>query len=235
MSIWETVTGAHHPLMRGCAMKPLVVVGAGGHAREILSLVRRINERSPSWNLQGLLVDPQYREGDSLDGVPILGGIEWLRAHPAVSAVTAVGSSVGRAELVDRLSSVGPVHYATLVDPGASVAADARIAPGSQVLAGAVVGAAAQVGRHCILNYGAIVTHECRVADFVSIAPAACLGGRTVLGEGVEVGLGARVLPRLEIAAGVVVGAGAVVTQSVASRSTVAGVPARVLHSGSGS
>ena len=208
-------------------MRPLVVVGTGGHAREILSLVGRINEQSPSWDLQGLLVDPQFRESESLDGVPILGGVEWLSSRSGISAVIAVGSPMGRTEVADRLDAIGPVSYATLVDPDASVAAGAGIAPGSQVLAGAILGAATQIGRHRIVNYGSIVAHECRVADFVSIGPGAALGGRAVLGEGVEVGLGARVLPRLEVAAKAIVGAGAVVTRPVAAGSTVVGVPAR--------
>ena len=216
-------------------MRPLVVVGAGGHALEVLSLVRRVNERSPSWDVQGLVVDPQYRESDDLGGSPILGGIEWVSTQPTFSVVIAIGSSLGRAEVADRLSLLGPMEFATLVDPSAYVADDATIAPGSQVLAGAVVGAGAQVGRHCILNYGAIVSHESRIADFVSIGPAACLGGRTALGEGVEVGMGARVLPRLEVEAHAVVGAGAVVTRSVGARSTVVGVPARDLQSDVGS
>jgi sugar O-acyltransferase (sialic acid O-acetyltransferase NeuD family) len=210
-------------------MQSLLVVGAGGHAREVLSLIGRINDRSPSWVVKGLLVDPQYQLGEELDGVPILGGLESLITHPDAHAVIAVGSSEGRSQIADRLSLMGSVQFATLVDPDASVASNATVAPGSQVLSGAVIGAAAEIGRHCIINYGAIVSHECRIADFVTIGPAACLGGRTSLLEGVEVGIGARLLPRLKVEAGAAVGAGAVVTRSVAADSTVVGVPARAL------
>jgi sugar O-acyltransferase (sialic acid O-acetyltransferase NeuD family) len=211
------------------------VVGAGGHAREVLALVSRINEQTPNWDVKGLLVDPHYQEGDSLDGVPVLGGLEWVGGNPSVELVVAIGSSPGRTEVVGRLGLLGAGQFATLVDPSASVAAGATIAPGSQVLAGAVVGAAAQVGRHCILNYGAIVSHECRIDDFVSIGPAACLGGKTALGKGVEVGMGARVLPRMTVDEHAVIGAGAVVTRPVGAQSTVVGVPAKVLEEGAGS
>jgi sugar O-acyltransferase (sialic acid O-acetyltransferase NeuD family) len=122
------------------------------------------------------------------------------------------------------------VKFATLIHPSASVAARAAIGPGSQVLSGAIVGAAAQIGQHCIINYGVIVSHECRIQDFVSFGPAACLGGKTTLGIGVEVGLGARVLPRTKIDEYAVIGAGAVVTRPVAARTTVVGVPAMALE-----
>jgi sugar O-acyltransferase (sialic acid O-acetyltransferase NeuD family) len=216
-------------------MRPLVVVGAGGHAREVLALISRINEVSPSWDVLGLLVDPEFQEGESLDGVPILGGLEWAGNNSLVELVLAIGASAGRAEVAGRLGLIGAESFATLVDPSASVAAGAMIASGSQILAGAVVGAAAQVGRHCILNYGVIVSHECRLDDFVSIGPGACLGGKTALGKGVEVGLGARVLPRMTVDEHAVIGAGAVVTRPVDARSTVAGVPAKVLEDGAGS
>jgi acetyltransferase EpsM len=126
------------------------------------------------------------------------------------------------------LGLLGVEKFATLVDPSASVAAGATIGSGSQILAGAIVGAAAQVGRHCIINYGVIISHECRIDDFVSLGPAACLGGKTAVSMGVEVGIGARVLPRMTVDEHATIGAGAVVTRPVSAQSTVVGVPARV-------
>ena len=117
-------------------MQPLVVVGAGGHALEVLSLVRRINEVDPSWEVRGVLVDPEYREGEALDGVPVLGGIEWSSTQADVSFVIAIGSSADRAEVAERMSSSGQVRFATLIDPDATIAVGATIGPGSQVLAG---------------------------------------------------------------------------------------------------
>jgi acetyltransferase-like isoleucine patch superfamily enzyme len=72
-----------------------------------------------------------------------------------------------------------------------------------------------------------VVDHDCRIGDFVHVAPGAVLGGGVMVGGRVLVGAGAVVLPGLTLGAGCTVGAGAVVTRNVAPRAVVVGVPAK--------
>ena len=53
------------------------------------------------------------------------------------------------------------------------------------------------------------------------------LTGRVKIGQEVEIGSGAVLIPDVEVGAGATVGAGAVVTRSVPDGATVVGVPAR--------
>src|SRR2546425_663900 len=78
----------------GHNMNELVVFGAGGHAREIIALVRDLNAARPpeaQWRLVGVLTDrPEWSLPRGMD-LPRLGAIEWLEVHPACSVVVAVG------------------------------------------------------------------------------------------------------------------------------------------------
>ena len=65
--------------------------------------------------------------------------------------------------------------------------------------------------------------------DFATLAPAVALAGGVRVEHGAELGIGARVAPRLCIGHGAMVGSGAVVIRDVAPGATVAGVPAREL------
>jgi sugar O-acyltransferase (sialic acid O-acetyltransferase NeuD family) len=210
-------------------MKPLAVIGAGGHALEIIALIEDINRFSPSWRLDGLLVDQAFRpEHREIDGYPILGGLEWLADKPEVWVAIAIGASASRREITDRLGTGFTHRYATLIHPRAWLASTAQIGPGCQILAGALVNAHAQLGNHAILNLGSSVSHECRLGDFATLGPGARLAGNVVVGVGAEIGMGACVLPKIRIGDGAVVGAGAVVTRAVADHTTVCGVPARL-------
>ena len=109
------------------------------------------------------------------------------------------------------------------------IADSAQIGPGSQVLAPASVGVDVAVGRACVINTGAIVEHDCRLADGVHIAPGARLAGEVQVGTASMIGMGAIVIPRVRIGSHAVIGAGAVVLNDVADGTTVVGNPARPL------
>ena len=50
------------------APRALIIVGAGGHAREILALVDDLNAAQPVWRVPGLLVDPCPGPNDRRSG-----------------------------------------------------------------------------------------------------------------------------------------------------------------------
>lgn len=78
-----------------------------------------------------------------------------------------------------------------------------------------------------IVNTGASVDHDCKIGDFVHIAPHATVLGGVEIGEGTWVGAGAVIKQYLKIGANCMIGAGAVVIADVPDGTTVVGVPAR--------
>jgi sugar O-acyltransferase (sialic acid O-acetyltransferase NeuD family) len=146
---------------------------------------------------------------------------------PGGGNLVALGIGDNRARLAAsrRLSpEVSPplVHPTALVPTG-----NVAIGPGSVVLPRVVVHPQTRIGQACILNTGAIVEHDCTLADGVHISPGAILTGGVDVGELAWIGAGAVVLPGRRIAAGAIVGAGAVVTRDVGPGVTVVGNPAR--------
>lgn len=86
---------------------------------------------------------------------------------------------------------------------------------------GIVVHGAAVIGDDCIIRHG--VTLGMRSMGRRDEAP--------VLGRGVEVGAGAKILGRVRIGDGAAIGANAVVLHDVPARAHAAGVPARIVPS----
>ena len=72
-------------------LKPLVILGAGGFARETLDVVDAINIVSTIWNMLGFLVDAQYGSpGELINEKPILGDFSWFTEHPVICIVCGV-------------------------------------------------------------------------------------------------------------------------------------------------
>ncbi|GAA5163836.1 acetyltransferase [Viridibacterium curvum] len=205
-------------------MMDLVIVGAGGHGREVLQLVRDINAVKPTWNLSGF-VDDAWTAPRELAGVPVLGKPDWLQGRSCAVTV-AIGSPAVRRKVVQRLMAAGVRDFATLVHPEARIGARVTIGAGSMIAVAAVVTTDVRLGQHVLVNTAAVISHDCEVADWGTLAPRATLCGAARLAEGAEVCAGATVLQGIEVGPWSRVGGGACVINPVGANETVVGVPA---------
>ena len=59
-------------------MQKVVILGAGGHARETLGIFEDINQVEKRWKVLGFIDEDPDKHGQILDGVPVLGGFDWF-------------------------------------------------------------------------------------------------------------------------------------------------------------
>lgn len=213
-------------------MQRIAIIGVGGHGREQLDLIAAINATGLRYALEAFVVDHEYAEiGKQVQGLPVHSGLDWLEAHREdVVAVCAIGDSAARARIVGRLRDVG-VRFATLVHPAAVVSESATISEGAIVCAGSVVTTDVRVGQHVHIGVGSIVSHDCVLSDFASLAPGCRLAGAVHIGSGALLGVATAVRDRVSLGAWSITGAGTVVVNDTPADSTVVGVPARVVTS----
>lgn len=205
----------------------LVIVGAGGHGREALTVARAVNRTHTRWS-EIVFVDdaPTERTASRLVrlGAACIGGLDRL-TEVGDEHVVAIGDPVVRRAVVERIGGAAPA--VELVDPSARIGDDVELGPGVMVFPGTVCTTNIRIGSHTHVNCGVIVSHDCRVGAMVSLSPGVRLNGGVTVEDGAFLGTGAVVLPGLTIGQGAVVAAGAVVIDDVAPAATVMGVPAR--------
>lgn len=208
-------------------VKQLVMLGAGGHAKVLLSLLR-----SAGLQVVGVC-DPRFDDGSQRQwrGVPVLGGDAALASlDPArVHLVNAVGQVVGkvaRRELFEQMRARG-FRFATLVHPRAVVDETASLAEGVQVMAGAVIQADTRIGENSIVNTCASIDHDCVVAANVHVAPGVTICGGAHIGDEAFIGTGATVLPGVVVGSRAVLAAGTTLTRDLAAGRMLLGAAAR--------
>jgi sugar O-acyltransferase (sialic acid O-acetyltransferase NeuD family) len=207
---------------------PLLLIGAGGLARETIELVRAINREAPTWKLAGLLDDDPELRGQELLGVPVLGPCEAVRAYPEASLAACVASPrdpLRRLRLVARLG-LPLERCATLIHPRATIAASARLGPGTIVHANVVLTADVRVGWHVAMMPAVVLTHDDVIEDGATFGAGARVASGVTIEAGAYIGAGALLREHVSVGAGAVVGMGAVVTKPVPPREVWYGSPA---------
>jgi sugar O-acyltransferase (sialic acid O-acetyltransferase NeuD family) len=210
--------------------KRIVIVGAGGMAREIESAVKWINRLQPQFDFLGYVVSDLSRLGERDSRDQVLGDVNWLKRNR--SRVDALALGVGcpaiRLKLAAEISTLlDDIEWPAFVHPTAVIDLDsAELGEGCFVGAGAVATVNIRLEPFALVNFGVTLGHESHIGRGSVVNPGANISGGVVIGEGVLVGTGAQVLQYVQIGSRAIVGAGAVVTKNVVCDTTVVGVPA---------
>ncbi len=193
----------------------LIIYGAGGHGRSLAALI----QKKGNFNLIGF-IDDGRAEGEEVLGLPFLGGREKLAelakegVRLAVNGVGGIGNLKSRLDVYNLLAQFG-FHCPTVIHPTACIEDSAVLREGCQVLPLAYIGTQVEAGYGCIINTGAIVSHNCQLADYVNLSPGATLAGGVSIGEGSLVGMRATINLNVRIGRRALIGNGATVKTDV--------------------
>jgi sugar O-acyltransferase (sialic acid O-acetyltransferase NeuD family) len=209
--------------------KNLVILGAGGFAREVAWLVSEINCADPgAWNVVGFWDREPAGAPRTLNGFPVLSRGDVDRFLPDLFAVAAIGHPSVKRRAVTEAAAAG-CRFATLVHPDVRYdAATVEIGAGSILCAGNIITVNVKIGSHVILNLDCTVGHDSVFGDFSTISPGCHLSGYSTIGEGAFLGTGAALIERRSVGEDAIIGAGAVVTSNIPPNVTAVGVPAMV-------
>lgn len=207
----------------------IVILGAGGFARETLDIIDAINAVKPIWNMSGYIVDSQYgAPGTLINDKPILGDFNWLRDHSDIYAICGIGAPEVRYRVVKALQSRN-INFATLIHPSVIKTRWTVIGVGSVITAGCVLSNNIEIREHVHINPSSTIGHDACLSSFVSLAPGTLISGNVNIGEGAYIGTGAQVIEKKSVGDWAIVGAGSTVVKDIPPNTTAVGSPAKVI------
>lgn len=207
-------------------MRDLVILGAGGHGREVMWVALRMGTFRPI-----AFLDETYDQDTArrIHGIPVVRSLAAFVELPVPPAVVCgTGHNDLRRRWAKEFSRV--LEFATLVDPAAQIGPAVRLGAGTVVAAGSVLTVDVWVGDHVNINVNCAIHHDTKIGDFSNLSPGCLVTGGVSLGEGCNLGAGSVILPRQHVGAETVVGAGSVVTKDLPGRCVAVGVPAEVIR-----
>lgn len=208
------------------------VYGTGGMGREAAAIL------VPQAALAGediVFVDDGLETGSICNGLSVIDfNVLQSPQHRVRTVIVAIGSGQVRQRIEAKCRNAG-LTIGNIVAASARILGPASLGPGALVCDFAVITSNVTIGRSFQANVFSSVMHDCRIGDYVTLAPRATCNGSVHIGDFAYIGAGALIIQGtlnvpMTIGEGAVVGMGAVVLHPVQSYTVVAGNPARVIR-----
>lgn len=200
--------GEHTKFSKIVNMKPLILVGGGGHCKSVIDVAE-----SAGYTILGILDKPELVGTQVLD-YKIIGVDDdipqYVDKAEFVITVGQIKSSTLRHKLAQLVQNAGG-KMATIIAPDAYVSKYATIGEGTVVMHKAFVNAGASVGSNCIINTLANIEHDVEIGDFCHISTGAMInggvkiGGESFIGSQSVINQGITICGRVVVASGMVI------------------------------
>lgn len=207
---------------------PLVILGGGGLAREVVWHIRDINKQcNDRWNIVGFWVHEGETDQRSIGDIPVVRPESLAEYLPNLFAVAAIGNPRFRERAVSEAERLG-CKFATLIHPSVKYDEETvTIGTGSIICVGSTLTVDISLGKHVIINPDCSIGHDSIIEDFVTLSPGCHISGNNHIGRGAFLGTGAVTIEKRRVGSSSIVGAGAVVVRDIQDGTTATGVPAK--------
>jgi len=211
-------------------MKSVVIVGAGGFAREVLEIFKDQNKVSTAWNILGFIDENEELHGKIINSYTVLGGLDWIKKHKSnnFGCVVAIGTCETRKQVVERLQKIG-VNFYNAVHPSVIMSEFVELGQGVIICAGSILTVNIKIENHVHIDTNCTIAHDAVIGDYCRLNPGVKINGSNRLGEGVYVGTGTTFIQQVSVGSWSTIGAGSVVTKDIPEKAVAVGVPARVV------
>jgi len=209
------------------AVKRLIIVGAGGFGREILSWVEDVLTDKNEWQVIGFLdANPRALDGYNCD-LPVIGSPHDYQPREDEFLVMGIASPPSeKLKIASTLRSKGG-RFISLVHPTISAGKNVKIGDGCIICRNVMFTCDIIVGDFVTINIMSTIGHDVSIGDGCTLHPSVSISGFAQLGQGVLIGTHGCLLPGARIGDFATVGAGSVVIKNVKAETTVVGVPAK--------
>ncbi|HYC85923.1 MAG TPA: NeuD/PglB/VioB family sugar acetyltransferase [Chryseosolibacter sp.] len=204
----------------------MVIVGAGGHALELLDVLVSDN-RSDGLFFFDNLTSSKNR---LFAGYSILRTeselITELRRDPTV--ILGTGNVHHRRALAEYCEKLGGKLMSVVSSTSHISKLNVTLGQGVNVMRNVMIGPGATIGEGTLVNAHVLIHHESVIGEYCEICPGVIIAGNVSIGDNTMIGAGAVILPKIRIGNNVTVGAGAVVLGDIVDDIVVVGNPARI-------
>lgn len=210
-------------------MKNLIIIGAGGFGRELLSYAIDVMEAGNcDWRVKGFLNDDLGALNGFDTGFPILGTIVGHQIEANAVYICALGDGEARLRIGRAFQERG-AEFINFIHPTAKIRERVKMGVGNIFCPNSGSNPDVTIGDFVLVNCYSGFAHDCKIGNGCTLSGGCDVTGHCKLGEGVFLGTKAVITPGRRIGDYAKISAGAVVFTHVKPGKTMLGNPAMVL------
>lgn len=207
----------------------MLIVGAGGFAREIIDLLE-VDEKMSRKNIT-LFDNINTRNSFFFDEFKIFRNYkeiqDYSKENKDLDFTIGFGDITKRKKIFEKFRSLGFRPYSILSAKSSVAQIDVQIGAGAVIMQNVTVTTGVFIGKATLINIGTIISHDVRIGDFCEIACGVRIAGRCEIGNNVFIGTGAIINPDITIGDNVFIGSGTVIIKNVPNNTKIVGNPGR--------
>jgi UDP-N-acetylbacillosamine N-acetyltransferase len=201
-------------------VKSISIIGAGGHSRSSINLLKN---RFP--DIQMTILDDSYQDNinEYIHDIKLSGSLMSLKSDTSV--FLSIGDNILRGKYFSLFNDL--ILKENLFHNSAIIENNCLFGVANQIYANTYINSYCVIGDNNIINTSSVVEHEVQLGSHNYISIGAKIAGRVVIGNNCYIGANAIILENITICDDVKLGAGCVVTKNISKAGTYAGIPAR--------
>ena len=206
----------------------LVIVGTGGHAKEVAFLL----ERQTEFTLVGFVDDNSEMASKHIYSRPVIGDVNTLlKIKRKTAIVIGIAHPIVKKKIYLKLKKNRQLFYPNLIDETALIGHNVELGMGNILMAYSTYTSDIIIGHFNMLNIGTTIGHDAIIGDFNAFFPNNNLSGNVNVGHNNEFGVGTKVIQKISIGNENIFGAGSVVIRDIQDKSKNVGVPTKKIES----
>lgn len=199
-------------------MKKIELIGYSGHSFVVLeSAVNAGHQISGYYDTEEKKLNPYQLKYSGTDS-----DLLNLQTRSDIHYFIGIGDNQIRKKLFEKFATL---NWINIIDPSAKVSSTAKLGKAIYIGKNTSVNALATISTGTIINTGSIVEHECRIGEFVHIAPGTTICGNVEIGNNTLIGAGTVIRPGIRIGSNVIIGAGSVIVKNIPDQTMAYGSP----------
>ncbi|WP_431293706.1 hypothetical protein [Pedobacter sp. P26] len=164
-------------------MRDIIIYGAGGFGREVHVLLKQINLHGPTFNIMGFVDDNPALEKGEVNGLPVLGNIEFLTGFERRVEVVVALVHPTKNELVDKLKSNPNLIFPNVIHPGIYWDDTNQIGEGNVLCHGMNLTCNIKIGNFNVFNGRVGLGHDVSLGNYNLFGPNSFIAGTVTVGD----------------------------------------------------